>query len=87
MINTENPGQEQVQFTVYHSDQNLMARQKVTISVELEFYPFVTAKSELHVVITYDCYSDLVGVAKDKDVEFSEKPYYLYEWLPIVRDD
>jgi len=51
MINTANPGQEQVQFTIDHSDEYINARQKVTISVELEFYPLVTEKSEFKVTV------------------------------------
>jgi len=51
VINTANPGQEQVQFTIDHSDEYINARQKVTISVELAFYPLVAAKSEFKVTI------------------------------------
>ena len=51
VINTANPGQEQVQLTIDHSDPYINARQKVTISVELEFYPLVKAKSEFKVTL------------------------------------
>ena len=39
VINIANPGQEQIQFTIDHSVKFINARQKVTISVELAFYP------------------------------------------------
>jgi len=51
VISTANPGQEQVQFAIDHSDEYINARQKVKISVELAFYPLVTAKSEFKVTV------------------------------------
>jgi len=84
VINTANPGQEQVQLTINHSDAYINARQKVTISVELAFYPLVTAKSDFKATLRQSCFERMYALVSSEfdgaGVEVHE-PYYVRSYV------
>jgi len=66
VINTANIGQEQVQLTIDHTDQYLLARQTVKISVELELYPEVTTESKINVILRPSCTETVYGLVGEE---------------------